>query len=153
LSLDDTAGKEHLNPKTFQIISAGKDHLIGIVPGQTLRVSTLNPLEPVAPGEDGRKFKMLFAATLLLSDGRVIARTDEIPLDPGDFHSFAFKRADLPMSGEFGERLQTRAQVIWKTFRLKIEFPSSVELVDDITGKTTVFISQKPKEIVVVGSK
>ena len=153
LSLDDTAGKEHLNPKAFQIISAGKNYLIGIVPGQTLRVSTLNTLEPAAPGEDGRKLKILFAVTLLLSDGSVIARTDEIALDPGDFHSFALIRADLPLSGEFGERLQTRARVIWKTFRLKTEFPSSVELVDDITGKTTVFISQKPKEIVVVGSK
>jgi hypothetical protein len=153
LSLDDTAGKEHLNPKAFQIISAGQDYLIGIAPGQTLRVSTLNTLEPAAPGDDGRKFKMLFAATLLLSDGRVIAKTDEITLDPGEFHSFDFKRADLPRGGEFGERLQTRARVIWKKLQLKTDFPSSVELVDDITGKTTVFISQKPKEIVVVGSK
>jgi hypothetical protein len=155
LSLDDTAGKERLNPKTFQLISAGKDNLFGIVPGQTLRVSTLNTLEPAAPGEDGRNFKILFAVTLLLSDGSVIARTDEIALDPGDFHSVDFKRADLPLSGEFGERLQTRAKVVLTKFSLtkKTEFPSSVELVDDITGKTTVFISQKPKEIVVVGSK
>jgi len=33
------------------------------------------------------------------------------------------------------------------------EFPTSVELVDDSTGKTSVLISQKPKEIVVVSSK
>jgi hypothetical protein len=142
-----------LNPKAFQITSAGKDYLIGIVPGQTLRVSTLNTIEPAAPGEDGRKFKPLFAVTLLLSDGRVIAQSDEITLDPGQFHSFDFKRADLPVTGEFGGRLQTRAKVIWNKLRLKTEFPSSVELVDEITGKTTVFISSKPKEIVVVGSK
>ena len=152
LVLNDSPGNEHLNPRTFQIISAGKgDYLIGVVPGQTLRVSAFNPFAPSAPGEDGRKSKMLFAVTVLLSDGRVVAQSDEVTLEPGQFHSFDFKRADLPLTGEPGGRLQAR--VIWRKLQLKTEFPSAVELVDDSTGKTTVLISQKPKEIVVVGSK
>ena len=127
---------------------------VGLAYGQSLIINVVNPLEPAAPGEDGRKLKMLFAVTVLLADGRVAAQSDEIALDPGQFHSFAFKRADLPLAREerIG-RLQVRARVIWKKLQLKTEFPSSVELVDDGTGKTTVLISQKPKEIVVVGSK
>lgn len=154
--LNDSPGNESLNPKSFQIISAGKDYLIGIVPGQTLQVSALNPL---APGADGRKFKMLFAATILLADGRVVAQSDEVALEPGEFHSFDFKAADLPLTSELGGRRQARLRVIWKKPQLMTEFPSIVELpslvelMDDSAGKTTVLISQKPKEIVVVGSK
>jgi hypothetical protein len=153
LSVDDTAGKELRNPKSFQIVSAGKDNLIGIVPGQTLRVSTLNTLEPAAPGGDGRKLKMLFEAAVLLADGAVIAQSDEITLKPGQLHSVDFKREDLAVPGEHSGRVQAHVKVIWKKLRLKTDFPSLVELVDDITGKTRVLISQKPKEIVVVGSK
>jgi hypothetical protein len=148
LSLDDTAGKERIVPEGFQIISAGKDSLIGIVPGQTLRVSAMNPFDP-SVGDD-RKFKMLFAVTVLGADGTVIAESDEITLDPGEFHFFNFKRSDLPVSGEPGGRLQAR--VMFNKLKLKTEFPSSVEIVDESTGKTTVMMSQKPKEIVVVGS-
>ncbi|MCI0390285.1 MAG: hypothetical protein MOB07_16165 [Acidobacteria bacterium] len=158
--IDNSSGRTtvgYTNPKSFQIISAGKNSLIGFIPGQTLQVSALHP---DAPGEDGRKFKMLFAVTVLLADGRVVAQRDEITLDPGEFHSFKLKRDDLPLAGEPGTgRVQVRAQVIWKKLHLKQEFPTLVELpvlveiVDDRTGKTTALISSKPKEIVVVGSK
>lgn len=149
MSLDDTAGKEKLDPDGFQIISAGKDYLVGFVPGETLRVSSLNSFDPSVG--DGRKFKMLFAVTVFLADGSAIAESDEITLDPGEFHYFDFKRADLPITGEPGGRVQAR--VLFHKLRLKAAFPSSVEIVDETTGKTTVFISQKPKEIVVVGSR
>lgn len=154
LVLNDTPGKEHLNPGAFQIVSAGKDYLIGFVPGQTLRVSALNPFEPSegnSSANDGRKFKMLFAVTVLLADGRVIAQSDEITLGPGQFHFVDFKRSDLPVAGEPGGRLQVR--VIFQKLQLKAEFPSSVEVVDAGTGRTTATLPQKPKEIVVVGSK
>ena len=95
----------------------------------------------------------MFAFIVLAADGRVIAQSDEVALDPGQFHSFDVRRADLPLSGEPGGRVQTRARVIWQKLGLRAEFPTIVELVDDITGKTTVLVSQKPKEIVVVGSK
>jgi hypothetical protein len=160
--LNDTPGKEFQNPKTFQIISAGKDHLIGIVSGQTLRISVFNPLAPPPPGADSLKFKMLFAPLILLADGSVVAQGDEIALDPGEFHSFDFKRADLPLAGVPGaDRLQARVEIRRRFFPGFVSrfpqgdldgAPTVVEIVDDSTGKTTT-LSSKPKEIVVVGSK
>ena len=148
--IDDSSGRTYVSPKSFQIISAGKDYLIGIGPDKTLRVSALNPLAPA----DGREpASQIFQVTAMAPDGRVIAQSDEITLAPGEFHSVDFRRADLPLAGEPGGRLQARVRVIWKKLQLMAEFPSSVELVDDSTGKTSVLISQKPKEIVVVGSK
>jgi hypothetical protein len=146
--LDDSPGTEHVNPDAFQIISAGKDAMVGLVTGQSLRVSARNPFDPSVG--DGRKFKMLFAVSVLLADGRVIAESDEITLDPGEFHFFEFKRSDFPVSGETGGRVQAR--VIYAKLRLQTEFPSSIEIVDGSTGKTTLLLPQKPKEIVVVGS-
>ena len=150
--LNDSRGTEHLNPNAFQIVSAGKDYLVGIAPQQTLRVSARNPSQP-ASGEDPEKLKMKFAVKLLDADDRVIAQTDEITLEPGQFQFFDFKRSDLPLSGEPGGRLQVRAQVIFRKLQLRAEFPSSVELVDENTGRTTAMFSHKPKEIVVVGSR
>lgn len=153
---NNSPGNEGLPSESFQIISAWKDDLIGIVPAQTLRVSALNPLAPV---EDGRKFKVLFAATILLPDGRVVAQSDEVTLEPGEFHAFDFKPADLPLISDHRGRLQARLRVIWKKLQLESEFPSIVELpslvefMGNSTGRTTVLISQKPKEIVDVGSK
>lgn len=119
---------------------------VGLVYGQTLRISAHNPLAPAAPGADGREFKMLFAVTILDADGRVLARGDEIMLDPGEFHSFDFNRANLPLAGEPSTgRLQVRGE-IRRRFVSGIaarisqgeldNFFSVVELVDNSTGKT-----------------
>jgi hypothetical protein len=90
----------------------------------------------------------------------VIAAGDEITLEPGEFHSFDFNRDDIGLAGEPGTgRLQVRTEVRCRTFsivdRTRItpeEIPTSLELIDNRTGKTTAMVSQKPKEIVVVGS-
>jgi hypothetical protein len=136
---------------------------VGLAFGQTLRVTALNPLEAPAPGADGRKFKMLVAPLILLADGRVIAERDEVSLAPGEFHSFDFKRADLPLTGETDTgRLQVRVEIRRRFFPGFISrfpqgdvdnAPVSIELIDDSTGKTAMLLSSKPKEIVVVGSK
>jgi hypothetical protein len=148
--IDNSNGRTYVNLKSFQIISAGKDYLIGIGPGQTLRVSALNPL---APADDREHASQIFQVTAMAPDGRVIAQSDEITLAPGKFQFVDLRRANLPLADEADGRLQARVRVIWKNLQLTTEFPSSVELVDDSTGKTTVLVSQKPKEIVVVGSK
>jgi len=49
---------------------------------------------------------MLFVVTILLADGRVVAQSDEVTLEPGEFHSFDFKPADLPLTGELSGRRQ-----------------------------------------------
>jgi hypothetical protein len=159
IRLNDSSGNEHLNPESFQIITAGKDQLIGIIPGQALRLGAVNPL---APSQDGRDYKMLFAVAILNADGEVIAQSDELALEPGKSHSFEFKYADLHLAAEPGTgRLQVRAEIrrFFPGIPSRISqgmtdaAPAALEIVEINTGKTLLLVSQKPKEIVVVGSK
>lgn len=123
---------------------------VGLVYGQSLRINALNPLAPAAPGEDDRKYKAQFAITLFNENGGVIARSDEITLDPGEFHSFVFNRADLPLAGEHGTgRLQMRGEVRRRFFPgitstisqgESNNFRATVEIVDNGTGKTLAAI-------------
>lgn len=160
--------REVLPPSSAQPSSAGGEPLVfflggiplGFVRGQTMRISVVNPdhLQPQA--SDGRKFKMLVAPLIINAQGDVIAAGDEITLEPGEFHSFDFDRDEIALEGEPGTgRLQVRSQIRFRFFsivdRTQItpdEIPTSLELTDNSTGSTTVLISTKPKEIVVVGS-
>lgn len=126
----------------------------GMARGQTARFTIFNPSEPVQT-EMTRQITLV-EVMLLDARGAVIAQSDEIAIPPGAFRSVDFKRDDLPVAGE---RAQTRAQVRYRSFYLidrtrAIGFPpTSIELIDNDTGHTTLLISQKPKEIVVVGSE
>lgn len=157
LTLDDTRGREPLSPGSPDTSVAG-EYLIAVGPGETLRVSALNPPAPSA--SDGRKYKMLVAPVILLADGQVAVQGDEVALDPGEFHSFDVHRADLPVSG--ADRVPVRVEIQQRVFRGFVarisqgqhaRAPTVVELVDDSLGLTTLLISDKPKEIVVVGAK
>jgi hypothetical protein len=126
----------------------------GMARGQTARFTIFNPNEPVNT-EPTRQ--VTFVEVMLMdARGAVIAQSDEIAIPPGEFRSVDFKRDDLPVAGD---RAQTRAKVRYKSFYLvdrtrAIGFPpASIELIDNDTGHSTLLISQKPKEIVVVGSK
>jgi hypothetical protein len=151
--LENSGGRTFHSPRSFQIISPGKEYVIGIIPNQTLRVSALNTLEPLVTSAAGPKSTASFIVKLLLADGRVIAQSDEVALEPGQSRFVDFKRADLPVAGETDGRLQVLAQVIWTKVKLKAEFPTLVEVVEVSSGKTTAFISKKPREVVVVGSR
>jgi hypothetical protein len=125
----------------------------GIVSGQTVRFTVFNPNEP-APAEMTRQVTLV-EVMLLDARGAVIAQSDEIAIPPGAFRSVDFKRDDLPVAGALA---QTRAQVRYRYFpvvdRTQLTvFPTSIELIDDATGHAVQVTSQKPKEIVVVGSK
>jgi hypothetical protein len=122
----------------------------GMVRGQTARFTVFNPNEP----SERERREVFVQVTMLDARGAAIAQSNEISIPPGAFRSVDFKRDDLPLSGG---RAQTRAQVRYRTFSIVDRtqltvFPTSIELIDDVTGHTTLLISQKPKEIVVVGS-
>jgi hypothetical protein len=126
----------------------------GMVRGQTARFTIGNPNEPL---KTEMTRQVTFVQVMLLdARGAVIAQSDEIAIPPGAFRSVDFKGDDLHVAGE---RAQTRAQVRYRSFHLvdrtrAIGFsPISIELIDDNTGHTALLISQKPKEIVVVGSR
>jgi hypothetical protein len=119
--------------------------------GQTARFTVFNPNEP----SERERREVFVQVTLLDARGAEIAQSNEIAIPPGAFRSVDFRRDDPPVSGG---RAQTRARVRYRTFSIVDRtqltgFPTSIELIDDATGHTTPLISQKPKEIVVVGSK
>jgi hypothetical protein len=126
----------------------------GMGRGQTARLTIFNTNEPVKT-ELTRQVSLV-EVMLMDARGAVIAQSDEIAILPGAFRSVDFKRDNLPVAGE---RAQVRAQVRYKSFYLvdrtrAVGFPSaSIEVIDDDTGHSTLLISQKPKEIVVVGSR
>jgi hypothetical protein len=114
---------------------------IGIVRGQTVRLTAFNSTEPPA-GSDGRKYKMLVAALIVDSAGNVLAESDEVLLSSGEFNAFDFNRSDLLLAGEPGTgRLQVRALVRYRFLavdptHLGIDSHSALELVDNGTGRT-----------------
>ena len=119
---------------------------VGLVPEQALRVTVLDPFPP-APDGDGRKYKMLFAFTIRDIDGRVVARTDGIGLDPGVFQSFDFTRVDLPLAGEPGTgRVQVRCEIERRFFHgIAARIPQGksvgvLELIDGNTGETVLLL-------------
>jgi hypothetical protein len=126
----------------------------GMVRGQTARFTVFNPNEPVKT--ELTRQVTLVEVMLLDARGAVIAQSDEIVIPPGEFRSVDFNRDDLSLAGDLAGRAQTSAQIRYRSFYLvdrtrAIGFPpTSIELIDDVTGQTTLLVSQKPKEIGVV---
>jgi hypothetical protein len=113
----------------------GNDIIMGIVPGQTLRVTLFNPpfSESGAQNEPVGGHVKVFDGS-----GNLIAQSPELAIPPGEFRSFEFNRFALSLPGEPGTN---RANVRIKPFynfrsgRVSPVLPS-FEIVDDITGKT-----------------
>jgi hypothetical protein len=157
LSMDDTAGKERSTPTGLPVISVANDFLVGLVPGQALRLSVSNP----EAGSTGRETKPLFAFIVVDLDGRPLARADLVSLDPGRAHSFEVAYSDLASNSSLTGRVQVRAEIrrFFNGITARVSqgkndiVPDSLEVFDSATGRTVVLMSSKPKEIVVVGSK
>lgn len=127
------AGQSALGDGSVRFISSS----IGLVSGQTLRISVVNPNAPERGGEPVRAQTCIYDST-----GRLIAKTEETSIPAGQFRSFDFNRDDLPLSGEAGTgRLQLRG-VVQVSFSdgsvrtLSKSFPVSMEVIDNRSGST-----------------
>lgn len=123
----------------------GRDILMGIVPGQALRVTLLNP--PSSDSEAGSGVEAQTQGTeinghikVFDAGGLPIAQSDELVIPPGEFRSFDIERSELPVAGEPGtDRAQVRIKPFFD-FRSERLSPVlvSYELVDKGTGQTQV---------------
>src|SRR5262245_40577342 len=126
----------------------------GMVRDQTARFTVANPNQP-----SEQEHRMIFFQVKLFDTlDRLIAKSDELAILPGKFRSIDFKRDDLSLAGEFSGRVQTRAQIRYRSFPIVdrsslIVFPTSIELIDDYTGQTKLLISQNLNEPGLAGSK
>jgi hypothetical protein len=119
-----------------------RDVLMGIVPGQSLRVTLINPpsLDPEQPQGSVNGHVKIFDGS-----GGLLIDSDQSLIQPGAFRSFHFNRDAF---GTRGERGTHRQQVRVKPF---YEFPSrrlsrvlaSFEIVDNRTGQTKVLQGQE----------
>ena len=124
-----------------------RDVLMGIVPGQTLRVTLFNP--PSFNSEAGSAVEAETQSTAVIANGHFkvfdrngiqIAQSDGLVIPPSEFRSFDFDRSALPLAGEPGtDRAQVRVSPF---FNLRSERLSPVlasfEIVDNSTGQTQV---------------
>ena len=115
------------------------DALIGMVPGQMLRFTVVNPDEP--DSRSGGITKLGSKLLILQGDGTYLGESDELDVAAGEFRSIEVKREDLRVAGEPGTgRLQVRGKIIlWVregSSNPNLSPTVSVELVNSSTGKT-----------------
>jgi hypothetical protein len=115
---------------------------MGVVPGETLRVTLINPPSvdsaPQQPTANGH-VKIFDYSTYL------IAQSEEAVIRSGAFHSFDFNPNAFASLGERGTgRQQVRVKPFYE-FRSERLSPllASFEIVDNRTGKTRVLLGQQ----------
>jgi hypothetical protein len=119
----------------------GNDIVMGIAPGQTLRVTLSNP--PPA-GSKARRKPIVGRVKFFDESGNLIAQTDESVIPPGEFRSFDLDRDALSLPGETGTgRLQTRGSWSLIPRHASGQVMASFELIDNLTGKTVVLSGQE----------
>ncbi|HEU0172638.1 MAG TPA: hypothetical protein VFV58_00115 [Blastocatellia bacterium] len=108
---------------------------LGFAPGETARISvTLRRLaNPGLPPINAR-------IQLLDTEGRMIAQSDEIKVEPGQIRFWDAPRNQIPVSGEPRTgRLQVRARMVVMTSATDFDQESvmpTIEIIDGITGRT-----------------
>jgi hypothetical protein len=120
----------------------GDDTMMGIVPGQTLRVTLFNPpASEAAPQDDPVNGHV----KVFDRSGNLIAQSPGQIIPPGESRSFDFNRNALPIQGETAAN---RAQVRIKPFfnfestRLS-RVLASFEVIDNNSGKTVTMAGQQ----------
>ena len=121
------------------VISGGRarDILLGIAPGQTLRVTLFNPQ---ASGSDSVPSRLI----LFDGDGNRIMQSPELVIPSGEFRSFDINHAALPLldGSPTGRRqIRARLEVSADADTPALLLPSA-ELIDG-SGKTTVMAGQQ----------
>ncbi len=117
--------------KYFELLS----YSLGFAPGETVRFSvTLRRLaNPELPPINAR-------IQLLDTEGRVIAQSDEIKVEPGQIRFWDAPRNQIPVSGEpITGRLQVRARMVVTTSATDFDPESvmpTIEIIDGTTGRT-----------------
>jgi prepilin-type processing-associated H-X9-DG protein len=120
--------------------------LIGIAPGQTLRVTLSNPLSSAERRDtDAHTGAISGHVRLLDASGAVIAESEKVDLAPDTFRSFDFPREALAFPGEPGtDRLQLRIQPsLESTSPRPRRALASIEVIDGSTGATVVLEGQQ----------
>jgi hypothetical protein len=129
------------NAQTDQKYIELLSYSLGIAPGETARISvTLRRLaNPQQPPINAR-------IQLLDTEGRVIAQSDEIKVDPGQIRFWDALRNLIPVSGEPGTgRLQLRIRMLVTTSSMDLDPESlmpSIEIIDGATGRTLHGLNQ-----------
>jgi len=133
-------------PALIAILAGG-----GALPSRQLARFTLSVSESEARNGQARAFLVVYDGT-----GEIIFRSPELVVPSGEFRSFDFNPSLLSLPGGPGTgHLQVRAvlQVRFDgTHHVPFRLDTSAEVIDNGTGQTVFLITQKPKEIVVVGS-
>ena len=131
---------------------------VGIARGQTLRYTWSYILRP--PRASGDLEPLRIRVRLLADDGSVIAQS-ETAIEPGDFRSLDFDRNQINLPGEPGTgRLQVRPDATVQVRRrnlvttqsIDLSFDSTVEVIDNATGRTTVSLCGGVNEIILSDS-
>lgn len=119
-----------------------RDVLMGVVPGETLRVTLINP-----PSLDSSRQQPIANGHIKIFDssGIPIAQSDEAIIPSGTFHSFDFNPNTFASRGERGTgRHQVRIKPFYE-FRTERLSPllASFEIVDNQTGQTRVLVGHE----------
>ena len=134
------AARAQKTEQTRQITVIQDMVVIGLVPGQSLRLNVLNFADDQNGGSMMGHVKVMDGTRVPLFE------TSEVEIEPDQFHSFEIKRSDISAPGDSRTgRVEVRIQLVLTgnasdmNVRARIDkLPSQIELVDDDTGKTVV---------------
>jgi hypothetical protein len=121
--------------------SDARDVLMGIVPGQTLRVTIFNPpsLES-GKGSESNPPSASGHVKIFDNSGSLLKQSDDVVIQSGEFRSFDFDRDALASPGEPStNRKQVRVQPFFEFSPGRLRrVLASFEIVNNSTGKTEV---------------
>ena len=127
-----TAGQVALGDGSVRFFSESID----VLPGKAVRITVL---KLAGPGD----FQNIHAMVLLYdANGAVVARSQEMEVQPGQFRSVDFLHENLRSAGETDTvRLQLRAEIIYRSSNRSEQISpdnllTSIEIFDTNTGGT-----------------